>query len=271
MARSGSRYDSLVFLGLIALVALGCAGEGTISGDGPPPNGPAGSFAQVQQEIFDRSCTAAACHNSSFRAGNLSLTTGESYDNLVGVEPDNATARSDGLLRVAPSEPDRSFILRKLTGDLGATEGSAMPLGAAQLDEASIELIASWITAGALRDPEAGASDEPSLAEVQEDVFDRRCTSDACHSAANRAGGLSLSPGDSYAALVGAAPENPSARGAGFVRVKAGSADESFLVAKLTGDLAAGEGAMMPLGAPMLSDDELDLIRRWIQAGARPG
>jgi hypothetical protein len=36
----------------------------------------------------------------------------------------------------------------------------------------------------------------------------------------------------------------------------------------LTGDLAAGEGSMMPLGSPTLADDELDLIRRWIQAGA---
>jgi hypothetical protein len=247
-----------------------CAGEGTISGDEPGPGAPAGSFAEVQQEVFDRSCTSAACHNSSTRAGNLSLASGESYDNLVEVAPDNPAARSAGQLRVAPSDVDRSFILRKLTGDLSVNEGSPMPLGAAQLDDAAIDMIATWIAAGAQRDPESGAGDAPSLAEVQETVFDRRCTTAACHSSATRSGGLSLARGESYGDLVGVEPENSSARGAGFLRVKPGVADESFLLAKLNGDLAAGEGSMMPLGSPPLPDAEIDLVQRWIQAGARP-
>lgn len=252
----------------MALTGVACAGAGSPVTDGGEPGAPAGTFSEVQQQIFDRSCTAAACHNSSTRSGNLSLASGESYDNLVGVDPDNGAARAAGLLRVAPGDVDRSFILRKLTGNLEPTEGSAMPLGAAMLDDESIQMITAWIAAGAPRDPETGAGDAPRIAEVQETVFDRRCTSGACHSSANRAGGLSLAAGESRAALVDVEPDNPSARGAGFVRVKPGAADESFLIAKLTGDLAAGEGSMMPLGAPALADDELDLIRRWIQAGA---
>jgi hypothetical protein len=247
-----------------------CAGEGTTTGEDPGPGAPAGSFAEVQQEIFDRNCTSAACHNSSTRAGNLSLMAGESYDNLVGIEPDNPAARAGGDLRVAPSDLDRSFILRKLTGDLAPNEGSPMPLGGAPLDDPTIEMIASWIAAGARRDPESGSGDAPSFSEVQETVFDRRCASGACHSAANRAGGLSLSAGEAYGQLVEVEPDNPSARGAGLLRVKPGAADESFLVAKLTGDLAPGEGSMMPLGAPPLSDAEMDLVLRWIEAGAQP-
>jgi hypothetical protein len=256
---------------VLAVAALaGCAGDG-VAPDGGGPQVPTVTFGQVQRDVFDRSCTSAACHNSSTRAGGLTLATGESYDALVGVEPENPVARTSDQLRVAPSEVDRSFILRKLRGELEPGEGEPMPLGAASLPEETIAMIAAWIEDGALRDDEEEPSGEPvSYAEVQTRVFDRRCTSGACHSAANRAGGLSLVAGDSYAALVNAEPDNPSARGAGFVRVMPGSPDESFLVAKLTGDLAAGEGAMMPLGAPSLPEDELELVRRWITAGALP-
>jgi hypothetical protein len=247
----------------------GCAGEG-VPTEGGGPQVPAASFAQIQREIFDRSCTSAACHNSSTRAGGLSLTTGESYDALVEVEPDNPVARAAGLLRVAPSKVEQSFIILKLRGDLEPGEGAQMPLGSTPLSEESIEMIAGWIADGAPRDAGDEAGAPVSFAEVQTSVFDRRCTSGACHSAATRSGGLSLVAGDSYDALVNVETDNPTARGAGLLRVKPSSPEESFLVAKLTGDLAAGEGAVMPLGAPSLPEDELDLVRRWIAAGALP-
>lgn len=66
------------------------------------------------------------------------------------------------------------------------------------------------------------------------------------------------------------APTNPVARGAGLLRVFPGSIDESFLVSKLTGDLAAGEGSMMPLGSGALPERDIDLVRDWIAAGALP-
>ncbi len=259
----------LLALAMVAVLLGGCAGEGVPTESGGP-QGPAATFAQVQREVFDRSCTSAACHNSSTRAGGLSLVSGESYDALVEVEPENPAARTDGLLRVAPSEVERSFILRKLTGNLEPGEGAQMPLGSTPLPEESIAMIAGWIEDGAPRDAEDEAGEPVSFTEVQTSVFDRRCTSGACHSAANRAGGLSLVAGDSYDALVNVEADNPSARGAGLLRVKPSSPDESFLLAKLTGDLAAGEGSMMPLGAPTLPEDELDLVRRWIAAGALP-
>jgi hypothetical protein len=259
----------LLPVALAAVLLGGCAGEGVPTDGGGPPV-PAASFAEIQRDIFDRSCTSAACHNSSTRAGGLSLATGESYDALVEVEPDNPVARTAGLLRVAPSEAQRSFILRKLRGDLEPGEGEPMPLGLTPLPDESIAMIAGWIEDGAPRDAEDEAAEPVSFGEVQTSVFDRRCTSGACHTAATRAGGLSLVAIDSYDALVNIDADNPSARGAGLLRVKPGSPEESFLLAKLTGDLAAGEGSMMPLGAPSLPEDELDLVRRWIAAGALP-
>jgi hypothetical protein len=104
----------------------------------PPP-----SFATVQRKILDQSCSTFSCHGAA-RAGGLALGD-DAFANLVGVPPSNATARAAGLLRVAPGDPDRSFILKKLTGDLTAGEGDPMPQVGSRLPPASIDLIRRWI------------------------------------------------------------------------------------------------------------------------------
>jgi len=136
-----------VALTLAALLAAsGCAGDGetTTAGDG--------QFAMIQSEVFNQSCIQAACHDSATRQGNLDLTAGTSYGQLVGVEPENSAARVAGLLRVEPDSDQNSYLLRKLTGDLAAGEGSPMPLGLARLAPVEIEMIRSWILAGAPAD-----------------------------------------------------------------------------------------------------------------------
>jgi hypothetical protein len=159
-ARKARAWAWALSLGLLATLGAGCAGEGaTLTSDGgnptPTPNpsaSPNGSFAQIQRQIFDQNCTSSSCHSSATRSGNMSLAAGEAYDNLVNVEPDNQVARTAGLLRVKPSNPDSSFILRKLEGDLQPGEGSQMPLGAAPLPASEIDLIRQWIADGALPD-----------------------------------------------------------------------------------------------------------------------
>lgn len=136
------------------MLAGACAGEGVVPGNEPTPV-PSGSFGEIQRTVFNRSCTSAACHNAATRAGNLSLAPGESYDDLVNIEPENAVARGAGLLRVTPGSVDESFLVAKLTGDLAAGEGSMMPLGAGSLPESEIDLIRGWIEGGALPDSEA--------------------------------------------------------------------------------------------------------------------
>lgn len=137
-------------LAVLALAA-GCAGEGDPSG-GSGGNGSATDFATLQREIFDRSCAIASCHNTATQQGGLDLSANVSYDDLVGVEPQNPVANGAGLLRVVPDEPGASFLLQKLTGDLAPGEGAPMPLGAAPLPADEIEMVRSWILAGAPRD-----------------------------------------------------------------------------------------------------------------------
>lgn len=124
-------------------------GEPSEPGTGPTePDPTAPSFAELQSSVFDASCVSSACHDDGTRAGGLSLA-GSSYDEIVGVEPATATARDDGMLLVAPGEPDRSFLLNKLTGDLGPGDGALMPLTGSALPDSTIATVREWIAAGA--------------------------------------------------------------------------------------------------------------------------
>jgi len=149
--RTYSRRVSPTLLALACGLLIGCAGEGGDPSPTPTPGGDAVSFATLQSTIFDQRCNSATCHAAGTRAGNLSLDADQSYDELVNVAAANAAAAADGLVRVAPEDPDASFLLRKLTGDLAAGEGSRMPLGSGALGDSEIALVAQWITEGAPR------------------------------------------------------------------------------------------------------------------------
>ncbi len=106
-----------------------------------------------------------------------------------------------------------------------------------------------------------------TFATIQRAIFDRSCATSSCHGAA-RAGGLDLTAGHAFAALVGVPAANPAAATAGLFRVVPGDPDASFLVAKLAGTLSADEGTPMPQVGGALPAARLALVRRWIAAGA---
>ena len=125
-----------------ALLMYGCAG------DGPPLSTATSAYDVIQQQIFNQHCLSAGCHNATAQAGNLNLTAGVSYGDLVNVTPDNAVAAANGLLRVEPFNPDNSFIIVKLTGPAPG-EGTRMPQGMAPLSPSDIAMIRDWIADGA--------------------------------------------------------------------------------------------------------------------------
>ncbi len=125
-----------------AVFLSGCAGDGV--GGGAATS----QFDRVQREVFNVSCITGPCHNSQSRQGDLNLAEGSSYGDLVGVLANNEVARAAGLNRVVPSGPDTSFLLIKLT-EPAPGEGSRMPLGAAPLSSAQLQLVRDWIIAGA--------------------------------------------------------------------------------------------------------------------------
>jgi len=112
-----------------------------------------GTFDRIQKQIFNNSCALSACHDSQSQQAGLLLEVGASYTQLVGVTPSNVTAQGLGWDRVTAGDPDTSFLLHKVTGDLGVGLGSRMPLGSAPLPANLIEILRLWIEAGA---PETG-------------------------------------------------------------------------------------------------------------------
>jgi hypothetical protein len=82
-----------------------------------------------------------------------------------------------------------------------------------------------------------------------------------------------LTPGKSYANLVGVLAKNAAAKNLGLKLVNPKDPDNSFLMHKIaceTGHHAstANFGAHMPLGGNFLSQGEVDFIRKWIINGA---
>ena len=104
----------------------------------------AATLESIQVNVFDASCTV--CHSGAAAPLGLRLDAGNSFTNLVGVP----SAQVGALLRVAPGDPDNSYLIRKLEGT--ASEGQLMPLGGPPVPQATIDFVRQWISDGALPD-----------------------------------------------------------------------------------------------------------------------
>jgi hypothetical protein len=114
----------------------------------------------------------------------------------------------------------------------------------------------------------SGGAKQSTFERIQEQVFDVSCSADSCHSSVGRAGGLVLEDGFSWDELSDHAPANQAAVIHGMQRVWPGDPTRSYLVAKLTNNLAAGEGFPMPYNSAPLDNATIDVIKAWIAAGA---
>jgi hypothetical protein len=141
-------------LGLgVAAAGLAATGCGTVKSPTEVPaggeaDGTAFTFAQVQAQVFTPSCAKAGCHVAGVAAGGMVLEAGRSYGEIVG----RPSQENPALARVAPGEPERSYLLKKVRGDADIT-GSRMPQdGPPFLSREQVEGIAGWIRAGAPND-----------------------------------------------------------------------------------------------------------------------
>jgi hypothetical protein len=110
--------------------------------------------------------------------------------------------------------------------------------------------------------PSNGVSDNPTLSQHIQPIFDNRCATQQCHGDAEQAG-LSLVDGEAYGELV----LTQSTSEPEYFRVMPGAPDSSYLVIKIEGNQSVG--SRMPLTGGPLDSDSIQLIRNWILAGAQ--
>lgn len=118
-----------------------------------------------------------------------------------------------------------------------------------------------------------GSDDTGSTAfkELQDDVFTNKCTLASCHSVDFHAGELILEEGMAYDELFDDV-DNQAAIDEGIEQVVPGDPDASFLLIKVQGGLDPKYGTVMPQGSSAgLPEDDVALIRRWIEDGAPNG
>ena len=103
---------------------------------------------QIQAAVFTPTCATSLCHSNSNQAAGLALGDADtSFLELVG-QFSNQNGQSAVML-VAPTDPDASYLIRKLENTPGITNGQMPPSG--PLLQSDINEIRAWITAGALR------------------------------------------------------------------------------------------------------------------------
>ena len=112
----------------------------TVNNTAPPPV----SLADLQANVFGPRCSG--CHTGSGAGlpGSMNLSSAQAtFAALVNV----ASVEVSTLLRVKPGDPNNSFLIHKIEGTQAA--GQRMPAGGPFLDQATIDQVRAWITAGA--------------------------------------------------------------------------------------------------------------------------
>lgn len=104
-----------------------------------------------------------------------------------------------------------------------------------------------------------GGSTEPTFANVQT-IFNGNCATSGCHNASSQQSGVNLS---SYTSAI-----NSVGSQYGEKVIQPNDADGSPLVDKISSENPQF-GARMPLNGTPLSDNQINLIRQWIDEGAQ--
>jgi hypothetical protein len=107
------------------------------------------SFSEDIQPIFTASCALTNCHVGAGPLGapGLTLSAGQALAATVNV----SSSQVPRLFRIEPGNADSSYLIIKLEGEQGLVGGvgAQMPINADPLDQMTIDLIRSWIDAGA--------------------------------------------------------------------------------------------------------------------------
>jgi mono/diheme cytochrome c family protein len=234
---------------LLATLAIGAARTAAQPQSIPPKPRAKITFTHDIAPIFQKNCIA--CHGSEKPQGGLILNSEAAT--LKGGESGKV---------IVPGDSAKSPLVKRLLGD---GEEARMPVGADPLPASQIKLIRTWIDQNsfAIRKEPAPAQVTLVPAHPQENrsgnfasdirpILAARCY--PCHGPELQQNGLRL---DSLAAIL-----KGSANGSVVIP---GDSEKSPLVRRILGL----DRPQMPHGGPPLSADDVELIRKWIDQGAR--
>jgi hypothetical protein len=122
---------------------------------------------------------------------------------------------------------------------------------------------------------ESSVSETATFDLIQDSILTTQCAISGCHASTSDGTyaqhGLVLSKGQAYDNLVAKASKNAAAAAQSIIRVKPFDAENSFLYHKITCQAnhhTGNFGNKMPMGGRVLSKGQVELVRRWINAGA---
>lgn len=122
----------------------------------------------------------------------------------------------------------------------------------------------------------AGSGSEKATFDlIQDEILTTQCAITGCHASSSDGTfaqhGLVLTKGQAFDNLVAKASKNADAAAQSIIRVKPFDAENSFLYHKITCQAnhhTGNFGNKMPMGGRVLTKGQVELIRRWINAGA---
>ncbi|MFT6400181.1 MAG: hypothetical protein ACJAYU_004951 [Bradymonadia bacterium] len=171
-------------------------------------------------------------------------------------------ALSAVLALAACGDDDDPVIATDLgTTDTGTTDAGTTDTGTADIADDAGETDTS--EADAVEDAQPDTPAGMTLDDLHVNIFADSCGGGFCHLNGQEAGSINLDPSDELMdALLG--PSTVS----GLNLIEPGDPSLSYLYLKASGEFGAvgGSGSQMPLGAPALTDEQLQMIADWITA-----
>jgi hypothetical protein len=149
------RASMLLIGGVTAIVASGC-GSDSADQQNPPADAAAQdastlNFARITREVISKTnCGGVLCHEGT-AAGFKLGTNDQLYPTLINTAASGPECAAGGMIRVVPNDPNNSLLYLKISATAPPC-GDPMPEMDSRLAQDKIDLVRSWIEAGAPKD-----------------------------------------------------------------------------------------------------------------------
>ncbi len=109
------------------------------------------TFAAIQKQTIDRTCSIGGCHSGAMPKALLDLSTLKAYSSLMNNPIQNDAGKTRYRALIVPGKPDSSFLYIKITAPK-SDEGVLMPERLGKIPDNEIDAIRRWIEKGAPND-----------------------------------------------------------------------------------------------------------------------